>query len=37
VRSNAEFTLYRLRPGLPGGPQSCSRARVQSVTRIGAL
>jgi hypothetical protein len=34
LRSNEEFTLYRLRPGLPGGPDTCSRAKRQQVTNV---
>ena len=30
---NAEFTLYRLRPGLPGGDR-CSQRMIQTVTEI---
>ena len=33
LRSNAEFALYRLRDGLPGGDR-CSREMVQTVTSV---
>ncbi|HVS29204.1 MAG TPA: hypothetical protein VHE14_06605 [Solirubrobacteraceae bacterium] len=37
LRTNGQFRLYRLRAGLPAGPEACTRARKQSVTKIGAL
>jgi hypothetical protein len=33
LRRNSEFTLYRLRPGLPGGDR-CSQEMVQTVQKI---
>ncbi len=34
LRENADYGLWRLRPGLPG-PDLCSRRMVQTVTRVG--
>ena len=34
LRQNDHFSLYRLRPGLPG-PDLCSRRMVQTVTHVG--
>ena len=33
LRQNDHFTLYRLRPTLPG-PDRCSRRMVQTVTHV---